>query len=336
MTAPVYTSVTAAQGYIDILWDQTVVAPAGRPGEGFTVTVNGSARYVMSASQPAVDTVRIVPAGVIQSGDTVVVSYSNSLSNLQNALFEDCTSFSSVTATNTSLHAALLSSVLGQNITDNNVITLSFNKIVTSAAFATGLTVKTNGSTIVPTSVAAGSDPRTIKITFAGGFQYNDALTWSYVPGDWDSGVAITAFTDVVVANASRIGTPADAYPLSSVVREQLLPAAGIISATVTLDLNSIDQLIVDYYGPFTVDFGGTFGVTISNPAGVLVPQDLTALSQGMRVTKTFTVAGHTDWAATAATDWLETITARITQSLSSGRVIDQSTVLGTKTVKQV
>ena len=102
------------------------------------------------------------------------------------------------------------------------------------------------------------------------------------------------------------------------------------------LDLNSIDQTIVDYYGPFTVDFGGTFGVTVSNPSGVLVAQDLLPLSQGMKVTKTFTVAGHTDWAAAAATDWLTTITTRISLALSSGRVIDQSTVLGTKTVKQV
>lgn len=336
MTAPVYSSVTAAQGYIDILWDQTVVAPAGRPGEGFTVTVNGATRYVVSASQPLVTTVRIVPAGIIQSGDTVVVSYSNSLSNLQNAGLENCTNFSSVTATNTSLHAALLSSVLGLNTTDNNVITLTFNKTVTSAAFATGLVVKANTAVVTPSTVTAGSDPRTIKITFAGGFQYNDALTWSYTPGDWNSGVAITAYTDVVVTNASRIGTPADAYPLSSVIREQLSPLASVINASVVLDLNSVDQLIVDQYGPLNVDFGGTFGVTIANPSGVLIPQDIQPLESGMRVTKSFTVVGHTDWAAVAATDWLSAITTRISQALSSGRVIDQSTVLGTRTVRQV
>ena len=166
MAAPVYTTIAASQTYIDVTWDQTVLAPSGRPGEGFSVTVNGATRYVVSASQPSGTVVRIVPAGIIQSGDTA-------------------TNFTSVTATNSSLHAALLTSVLGQNVTDPNVITLTFNKIVTSANFATGLTVKANGVTVTPSSVLAGTDPRTIKITFSGGFLADLVLLRWYL-GLWN------------------------------------------------------------------------------------------------------------------------------------------------------
>jgi hypothetical protein len=339
MAAPALQSITNAETYIDVQFDQTVIAPSGRYGEGFSITVNGATRIAVTASQPAVNKVRLTITGVIQGGDKVMVAYTNVYGNLVNGSAEVAASFSATQSTNNSQHAALMSSVLALGQTDNNVITLSFDRPVTSVlGYGTGLTVKSNGATVSPTSVLQGSDPRTIKITFAGGFQYSDVLTWSYVSatGDWTSGYDYSDQTDVPVVNASRIGTPVDAYPLSSIIREQLTPVNSVVKATVILDLNSIDYDIVNKYGPLTVDFGGTFGVTVSNPAGVTIEQDLIALEQSLKVTKDFYFATRPDWAAIAAAEWLTTMTNRIGQTLAAARTTDQAVVVGTRTVKLV
>jgi hypothetical protein len=339
MASPALLAITNSETYIDVQFDQTVIAPSGRYGEGFTITVNGAVRIAVTASQPAVDKVRLTITGVIQGGDKVLVTYTNAYGNLVNGTAETAASFAATQTTNNSQHAALMSSVLAQNETDNNVITLSFDRPVTSVlGYGTGLTVKSNTATVVPTTVLQGSDPRTIKITFAGGFQYSDVLTWSYVSatGDWTSGYDYTDQTDVPVVNASRIGTPEDAYPLSSVIREQLTPVSSIVKATIVLDLNSIDYSIVTKFGPITVDFGGTFGVTVSNPAGITIAQDLVALKQGLKVTKDFYFATRPDWAAVAAAEWLTTVTNRISQALAAARTTDQAVVVGSRTVKLV
>lgn len=337
MAIPAVSSVSCTETTVDIVWDQTVNSPTGQPGLGFSVKVDGVARSLTNAVKSAATTVRLTVSGVISDRDTVLVSYSSVTGDLVNGTSEDAATFTDHATTNASLHAAFVSATC--EVDTPNIVTLAFSLPITSVlGLGTGLTFKKNTVLTAFSTVVAAGDPRKLIVTFAGNFAYDDDVTFSYNPGvgDWTSGYDIVTMTDVAVVNASIIGTPSSVYPLSSIVREQLVATSGWIEGRVGLDLNQIDQVLVERYGPATVDFGGTFGVSVDLPAGVFLAQDLKPLKSGMSVTKRFLVTGRPDLAAIAADEWLETVTARIGTALGAVRTTDAAVVLGDRTVRQV
>lgn len=345
MAAPVLSALNNTATLVNVVFDQAVTASTGRPGEGFSITVNGVARYADSASivttTVANDTVRLVLLGYVGEREVVKVSYSNATNNLQSVSQAlPPANFTNRVSTNNSLHASLLSAVVAENCTDSDTLTLTWSLPIASAALATGVTIYQNGLSVPIVSVTQLPETRKLAIKAATGFQNQDVVTWSYdsALGDWTtSGYDIVTFLNQATVNASKLGTPGSQYPLSSIIREQLSPVNGTVNATVSIDLNSVDELIVSRYGPLNVDFGGTFGVTVDNPTGVVIPQDIKPISQGLVVTKAFFVLqSKPQWAATAATEWLGTITARVSAALGTGRTYDQATVLGNRTVSPV
>lgn len=339
-TAPVMVSMYVDQTTLDVVFDQPITSSTNRPGEGFAFLLNGDTVYSNSAEIVGVDTVRFTLAATISQGDLFEVSYDNSVSNLENLTDgASATSFASTAATNNSTHPRLLSAVLAQNLIDPYVISLTFSSPVTSADYLVGLTVLADASPVAVSSVAPDGDPRVLLITLSGSLTYASTITIQYddATGDWASnGTPLVSLIDEPVTNASKIGTPSSDYPLSSVVRQPLAAKNGVIEATVAVDLNFVDNRLNDRYGPTAVDFGGTFGVSVENPSGVFVPQDMRSLQTGMSVTKKFLVPGFPQHAQVAANEWLATMTTRIEQALGRLRTFDQLTVLGEMTVRQV
>lgn len=341
MTIPAVSTIIVRENEIDVVYDIPINSSTNRPGEGFTFKVNGALKYANSAEISAADTVTFEMAGVISNEDTVLVSYDNSVSNIQDFSSSDlAASFTDLGTINQSQHAALLAVICAMSIIEPQVVTLVWSMPITSAlGLEDGLSFKVNGSAVAFTTALNGQDPRQLRVTFPGGFQYRDAITFSYNPvvGDWVSaGFDIVAFTDYPVTNGSRLGTPTDDYPLSSVVREELVAVNGAVDGIIGIDLNLIDQRLVERYGPAIVDFGGTFGITLANPAGIFIAQDMRPIKTGMKITKRFAVANHPDYASVAADEWQNEMTQRIGTALGILRTTDQQVVLGDRTVRQV
>lgn len=233
----------------------------------------------------------------------------------------------------------LLAAVCALDPAHPEKVTLIFDVPVTSVAYATGLTMRNNGSSLAIVSAAQGTDTHQVVITLGGGPAYNAVLDVSFdqSTGDWhNSSDDVASFTNYAVTNASHVGDPDSAYPLSSVITEKLTAAGGVVVGVVSVDLNSVDANLVDQYEPQIVDFGGTFGVTDDNTAGVLILQDLRPLVDSMVVKKSFYVATHPDWAAIAAAEWETTMQTRIGSALANLRTIDSTVDYGNRVIKQV
>jgi hypothetical protein len=339
-SAPGVIDILARETEIDIAFDQPVRSPTGRDGEGFRVTINGVAAYPDDAVFVNPSMLRLTMAGVISDRDTVRVSYDATKGDLTDSTGgHPLATFSDVIATNTSNHATLQAAVVASNKIDPETLTLVFSIPVVATDYLIGLGFTVNGVIVVPTGVTSGQDPRDILVTFANSFQYSDVVlvTYDASVGDWTSnGYPLKTIRDLEAINASKIGTPDSDYPLSSVVREPLEPKKGSVWAKVGIDLNFIDRLLVDRYGPANVDFGGTFGATPENIQGCFLYQDIRSLVTGMLVEKEFLVPGHPDQAAVAAAEWLEVVTQRVGLALGILRTQDRHVVLGQRTARQV
>ncbi len=340
MTAPVRLSSACTATVVTCVFDQTLVAPLGRPGEGFTLTVNGIARVMQAAVQSTTtlsnDSVQLTVQGVLSFGDTVLLSYSPATGNLLNGTAEAPTAFTGAAVTNSSVHAGMLARVVAANGTDSNVLTVYFSKPVTATDYTTGVTVKVNGTTVPLSSGAQGSNTSTILLTLSAAVQYSDVVQLSYTGGTWTSGTPIVAFTLAGVINASKLGTASSLYPLSTVVLDLLTALQGTVTATVSVDLNVIDVALLSKYGPQTLQLGGTFGITAANPAGVVVPAYPVVLKDGQTITCNFTVVGYPNWAADAGREWLTFTRTAIQTALTTIRTLDGATDLGTRTISPV
>lgn len=234
----------------------------------------------------------------------------------------------------------LLLAVCGVDSAHPEKITLVFDVPVSSSAFVDGVSARADGVALTVSSAASGTDSHQVIVTLSGGPAYTAALDISYDAslGDWNDGSTgdVASFTDIPVVNASKVGTADSDYPLSSVIGEKLVAQGGIISGTVSVDLNAIDAQLVLQYEPQYIDFGGTFGVTEDLPAGVMILQDRKPLSDGLVVKKNFYVSGHSDWAAIAADEWETTMKASIGSALATLRTIDASVTLHDRVVTQV
>jgi len=336
---PVVTGIAASETEVDVTFDQPVHSGLGTPGAGFSFTVNGAPRTASSAVivPGPLTTVRFVMAETIDDRDTVLVSYDETQGDLANTPGTlPLLTFADEPVVTTSDAAKLHAVILALDPAVANVLTALFSLPVVSANYLLGLSFSANGNPVVPTSVVPADDPRYLAITFANTFDVNDVITMSYDAdvGDWTSnGYAIPSIDAFVVTNASRVGTE---YPLSSVIQEPLSVRAGDIIATVGIDLNYVDRELNRRYGPIQVDFGGTFGITPENPAGIFVPQDLIVIDTGLKVSKAFRYPGIPSYASAAGRDWLNVVTERIGVALGILRTQDALVVLGELHVSQV
>jgi hypothetical protein len=233
----------------------------------------------------------------------------------------------------------LQAAICGLDPAHPELVTLLFQVPVASAAYLTGLSMRTNGGSLPLTSAAGGTNPNTIVVVLSGGPPYNAVLDVSYAAGtgDWHNSTDVVAsFSQVAVTNASKVGTPPSAYPLSTITSSQVAGLGGSMAATVSIAMNPVDAHLTSTYQPQMIDFGGTFGVTSPNPAGVMLPQDLRSLQDGLQVTKQFFVVSQPGWAVIAALDWEVQIKSRIGTALASLRTTDSGISFGTPTTVQV
>jgi hypothetical protein len=195
-----------------------------------------------------------------------------------------------------------------------------------------------NAIAVPLTTATVTGDGRSVTIATTADFAYNDIVEVTYTPGDWynlEQNVAVSAFT-VEVINASSVGTPESAYPLSTVIAEPISINGNVATATLTVSLNSVDRELVTRYAP-SFDQGGYFGLpTVQPPTGYFVPGKLLPVRDGQVYSYAFTVVGNTPWAVLAATEWLNTMVVRLGVALNTARATDQSITLGNRTITQV
>jgi hypothetical protein len=338
-SAPVLRGASSSATELTATFDQPVTSSVGRFGDGFTFTVDGVAAVASAAVQvPGVPaSILFTMASPLHDRDTVRISYDATKGDLTNIPGTNpVQTFLNAAVYNQSAAAALAAVVVALAATGSNLLTALFSLPVTSSNYLNGLSFTANGVPVTPSGAAPGADPRELVVTFPNMFDATDAITMAYdsTAGDWQSsGYLLPSIPSIPVTNASRIGT---AYPLSSVIQEPLCARAGGIVATVGVDLNYVDRELVRRYGPISVDFGGTFGITPQNPAGVFIPQDLQILDTGLQVSKTFMVPGIPAYATDAGKDWLQVVTERIGVALGTLRTMDASVVLGELHVSQV
>ena len=337
MTAPVLLAAQAVEVAVLVTFDQSVVSSTGAPGAGWSVTINGVPAGILAATQPLTTQVRLALDTTVRVGDLLTVSYDAAKGNLRDVTTVfPVASILAGAVTNSSACAGLLAAVLALTPDPATTLSLVFSAPVLSVAYLTGLTVNVNGVPVAPLSAGPGADPRTLKVVFAALIEPTDALTFSYdsTLGDWNSaGYVLPSFVEIAVSNAAN---QPQQYPLSTVIREPLEACSGDIEATIGIDLCYVDNALLGRYGPARVDFGGTFGITVANPAGILIPQDFKALNSGIQISKMFCAPGNPAWAQVAAEDWLNQISIRIGTALGILRATDKEVVLGSLSIVQV
>lgn len=342
MTNPVVLSATCQASTINVVFDQGLVAPTNQPGRGFTFTADGGAPVtpsgaLITTTTVANDTVQLTGLGVINNTEAILVTFVPA-GSLQNAGAQQATGFTNQVATNGSTHAKLFAAVLAQNGADNTVATLTWSLPVTATLLATGLTAIANGTQACTiTSVVPGANARQMLVTFAQSYQYSDSLVLSYnqAVGTWTSGTLIQSFSRQLT-NASKSGTPSGTFPLSALTLYPLTVTLGYVRGQVGLTLNPVDLVVVGEFGPYMVDFGGTFGISTANPLGLSIPQDLEAVRDGMLVYADFPAAGNPQLAQQAALDWERQMQGRIATALTAMRAQSVLVPLGTLTVGMV
>lgn len=227
----------------------------------------------------------------------------------------------------------LLAAVDGLTSGHPELVTLIFDIPVTSAHYATGLSMRINGQNLPIVSAAQGTDspgPHQVVVTLAGGPAYTAVLDVSYdaTAGDWNNGGSpVATFTHVFVVNGSAVGRPPTAYPLSSLISKKLVAVSGGFTGTVIADLNMVDANLTAEYAPQLIDFGGTYN-------GIFMPQNLIALINGLQVSQTFTNAVPSV-AALAATAWMAAAVQNMANALAALRTLDASVSFGADIIAQ-
>lgn len=338
MSVPVRLVLERSATQIFLGYDQDISRVSGAlPWDnGFVATVN--------AVPTAISAVAKVANGIwftvaFTEGDAVTLAYSGT--NLVDAA-TGLDALAAFTATAVPLfweNGNLVQSALISSSAPSSVV-LTFRDPVASLAgdLKAALSITVNA---VPVSLATATvtgDGRSVTIATTADFSYSDVVIVTYTPGDWydlESNTLVPAFV-ITAANASQVGTPESAYPLSTVIAEPISVVGNVATASLSVSLNSVDRELVTRYAP-TFDQGGYFGLpTVNPPTGYFVPGKLLAVRDGQIYTYVFTVVNSTPWAVLAATEWLDTMVVRIGVALNTARATDQSITLGNRTITQV
>ena len=115
-------------------------------------------------------------------------------------------------------------------------------------------------------------------------------------------------------------------YPESVIISKKPEIVSQVVTAVIQCYLNPVDRGLVDSYGPLTVDIGGTFGVTISNPAGVVIPSTDKTVVDGTEIRYSFSgvTIGVAD-ALAAAVEWQAFVVSGLDTAVLALRALDTS-----------
>lgn len=337
MSVPVRIVLERSVTQVFLGYDQDISRLVVLPWDtGFVLRVNGSPVAIAAATKVANGI--WFTASFLES-DVVDLAYSGT--NLVDAA-TGLSAVAAFTATAAPLfweNGTLLRSAVIAQAAPTNIV-LTFRDPVASLAgdLKAALTLTVNAVVVPLLTATVTGNGRTVTIATVADFAYNDDVVVTYVPGDWydlEENVAVAGFT-VAVTNASAVGTPASAYPLSTVIAEPISINGNVATATLAISLNSVDRELVTRYAPM-FDQGGYYGLpTVQPPTGYFVPGKLVPVRDGQVYTYAFTVVGNTPWAVLAATEWLATMVVRIGVALNTARATDQSITLGNRTITQV
>jgi hypothetical protein len=149
-------------------------------------------------------------------------------------------------------------------------------------------------------------------------------------------GGAVPSFTKNDIYNLATDGLPNSQYPLSFVITGPVTVTNKVAKGTASVSLNPIDRELVSRYGPVQLITGGTFGITVDNPAGITILGQIVNIVDGAVVCATFVSSQNVQFATDAALDWQTQMIGRIGILLGQIRTIDQSVTLGDRLVSAV
>jgi hypothetical protein len=340
MTVPVIQSVQYSNVLVYIFFDRAVTATLGQELNGFTFK-DGGVPFVPTFS--AIDDNLITAVLALPLSSDLEVSYVSGSGTVVEAVApnDPAASFTDAVGVPVYTVPVLLRATAGEG--SNDFIKVYFSQAVGSPSgdLVTGFTVEVDNVVLDLSAATAtlNEDQTVLTIDTGTNFVYSDV-----VDVDYDSGVGdlriwpvgtIADFTLNAVDNLSTDGLPNSSYPLSYVIKEPVTPCNGVVTATLGVSLNPIDIDIVNRYGPLVVFTGGTFGVTIQNPAGVVFTGGMVGVVDGTQLQASF-VSTNVAWSVTAAQDWQAVVATKIGIELGKLRSIDQGIVLGDRTVTAV
>ena len=340
MTVPARIVLERSSTQVFLAFDQDITRVSGAlPWDnGFTLTVNAVPTVISAVTKVANG---IWFDATFTDSDTVALAYAGT--NLVDALTstDPVAAFATTTAPLFWLNGSMLRSAIIAAATPTT-ITLSFRDPVASVAgnLKAGLSMTINAIPVSLATATVTGTGRTVTIVTTADFAYDDDVVVEYDSGtgDWydvEENTPVVDFT-ATVTNASKSGSPASDYPLSTVISNPLSISGNTVTASLSVSLNSIDRELVTRYAP-TFDQGGYYGLpTVNPPTGYFVPGLLLAVRDGQTYSYAFTVVGNTQWASLAARDWLDTMVVRIGQALATVRALDQTITLGSRTITQV
>jgi hypothetical protein len=342
MSVPTRITLERSASQVFLAFDQDITRVSGiLPWDnGFTLTVNAAPTAITVVTKVA-NGIWFQTASPFLDSDTVQLTYAGS--NLVDAATstDPVAAFAATTAPPFWLNGNLVRSALVPLAApDTIVITLRDPVASLTNNLKNGLAVTINAVAVSLTSAVVTGTGRTVTIDLTNDVSYNDTVVVTYTSGsgDWyavEANTAVASFT-VTADNASVVGTPESEYPLSTVIAEPLAITDNVVTAKLTVSLNSVDREIASRYAP-TFDQGGYYGLpTVNPPTGFFVPSKQLPIRDGQVYAYAFSIPGNPQWASLAAAEWLSTMVARIGISLNTARATDQSITLGNRTITQV
>lgn len=126
-------------------------------------------------------------------------------------------------------------------------------------------------------------------------------------------------------------------YPESTIISEVPQILAEKVTGTVVVYPSPIDVDLLARLGPIGVDISGTFGVTLSNPDGIVVPASERILGYGSIVSYQFFSEDLALGDVVAACiDWQAVMVTRIQAAITAVRALNDSLPVMAQTVAVV
>src|SRR6056297_410898 len=242
MTAPVIQSVQHSGTTLYIIWDRAVTAS---DLTGFTFTKDGTpiSPSFGSVSENAV----IATLGGAITG-TLLASY-NGAGTVAEAVAPADATTAFTDQVGVAYYTVPTVRRAQAGFTANDTVTVFFGLPVGSptADLITGLTIEVDDVALDLSSATASLSADQTQLTIDTGvnFAYNATVDVIYDSGtgdlfSWPTG-ALSDFTLNAIQNLSTDGLPNSSYPLSYVIREELVSANNVVTATLSIALNPID-----------------------------------------------------------------------------------------------
>lgn len=346
MTAPVLLSAQYDDANLTLylIYDRAVTGTVAQELDGYTFTLTLGGPIVPVFSSFDNNAIVCSLPGVV-GADTLTVDYNDAVGNTIEAVApnDPVASFTGEVAV-TYYAQPLVRRACVAFTGNNDDVTIFFSEPVASISgdLLLGLTIEYDDVALdLSGATAALNDDQTeLTITTGTNASYDTIVDVIYdeSPGDlytWPSGL-VADFTLNDIDNKSTDGLPNSDYPLSVVIGKPVVVCQNVATGCIDVNLNIIDQELVKRYGPVELYTGGTFGVTVGNPAGITVVGGMVPIVDGAEICLEFNSAVDVAWATDAALDWTNTMVSRVGIALGTVRTTDQGVTLGDRTINQV